>query len=109
MPGARAEAIRTFAAAVAKGEIVLDGSMALDELVSSLCSLRGLGPWTAHYLALRIGELDAIPEADLGLRRAIDPPAVVTPARVAERAEAWRPWRGHAAVRLWTADELLSA
>jgi AraC family transcriptional regulator of adaptative response / DNA-3-methyladenine glycosylase II len=105
MPTARVAAISTFAAAVAQGEVALDGSMGLDELVGALCALRGIGPWTAHYLALRIGELDAIPEADLGLRKAVDPPDLVSAARVAERAEAWRPWRGHAAIRLWSADD----
>ncbi len=32
----------------------------------------GLGPWTAHYLALRMGEPDAFPSSDLGLRRSLE-------------------------------------
>lgn len=101
MPGERAEAIRAFAAAVDSGEVVLDGSVGLDELIASICRIRGLGPWTASYIALRMGESDAFPAADLGLRRAVRPAAPLTTAELAARAEAWRPWRGQAAVRLW--------
>ena len=37
-----------------------------------MCQLRGLGPWTAHYLALRVGDPDAFPASDLGLRRSLE-------------------------------------
>lgn len=105
MPGARADAIRAFAAAVDSGEVVLDGSVGLDDLIASICRIRGLGPWTASYIALRMGESDAFPAADLGLRRAVRPAAPLTTAELAARAEAWRPWRGQAAVRLWLSGE----
>lgn len=104
MPGARAEAIRAFAAAVHRGDIALDGSVPLDELIASICRVRGLGPWTASYIALRMGESDAFPAADLGLRRAVDPVSPPTTAELAARAETWRPWRGQAALRLWLSD-----
>jgi AraC family transcriptional regulator of adaptative response / DNA-3-methyladenine glycosylase II len=98
----RAAAIRAFAAAVAAGDVPLDGSLALDDLVDAIVAVPGLGPWTAHYVALRLGERDAFPATDLGLVRALarldgDGPAL------AERAEAWRPWRALAAVHLWVA------
>jgi 3-methyladenine DNA glycosylase/8-oxoguanine DNA glycosylase len=105
MPGARAEAIRAFAAAVHRREIALDGSVPLDELIASICRVRGLGPWTASYIALRMGESDAFPAADLGLRRAVDPLSPPSTAELAARAEAWRPWRGQAALRLWLSEE----
>lgn len=101
MPGARADAIRAFAAAVACGDVTLDCSVPLDDFVASICRIRGLGPWTASYIALRMGESDAFPAADLGLRRAVRPAAPLTTNELAARAEAWRPWRGQAAVRLW--------
>lgn len=104
MPGARVAAVQAFAAAVDKGEVVLDGSVPLDELVADICAVRGLGPWTASYIALRLGESDAFPAADLGLRRAVRPEAPLTTAELAERAEAWRPYRAQAAVRLWLSD-----
>jgi AraC family transcriptional regulator, regulatory protein of adaptative response / DNA-3-methyladenine glycosylase II len=105
MPGARAEAVRTFAAAVVDGDIRLDRSVDLDALVASISARPGLGPWTAEYIALRLGEPDAFPTGDLGLRRAVgNGSGPVTARALAARAEPWRPWRALAAVHLWSAD-----
>ena len=99
LPGARQRSVRAFAAAVAAGAVRLDGSAPLDELVASIVALPGSGPWTAHYLALRLGEPDAFPATDLGLRRATG----LTAGELERRPEAWRPWRALAAVHLWAA------
>ena len=105
MPGARASAIKAFAAAVDKGDVALDGRLPLDDLVAAICAVPGLGPWTASYIALRLGEPDAFPAADLGLRRAANPGAdPLTTSDLAARAEAWRPHRGAAALRLWLSE-----
>lgn len=102
MPAARARAVTAFAAAAAAGDVRLDGALDLDDLLGSLMTLPGIGPWTAHYLALRLGERDAFPSGDLGLRRALAVDGELpTEAAVAARAEAWRPWRAYAAVHLW--------
>ena len=102
---ARANAIRLFARAVAADALVLDGSVSLDRLVSSITALDGLGPWTANYLALRLGEPDACPTSDLALRRAL-PRNAPTAAALGTLAERWRPWRALAATHLWIADGL---
>ena len=98
LTGARQEAIRCFAAAVDDGELPLDRSLPLDRFVADVASLPGLGPWTAQYLALRMGEPDAFPAGDLALRRAA---GVATAAELSARAERWRPYRATAAVHLW--------
>jgi AraC family transcriptional regulator of adaptative response / DNA-3-methyladenine glycosylase II len=97
---ARAAAVRAFARAVADDTLPLDGSIALDEFVASLTALDGIGPWTAQYVALRLGEPDAFPATDLGLRRALPAQA----SGLGELAERWRPWRALAATHLWLAD-----
>ncbi len=106
LTGARIQAIRGLAAAVAEGRVRLDRSVPLDELVASITALPGLGPWTAHYVGLRLGESDALPASDLGLRRALANgnacAGLPTAEEVAARAEAWRPWRALAAVHLWS-------
>jgi AraC family transcriptional regulator, regulatory protein of adaptative response / DNA-3-methyladenine glycosylase II len=104
---ARAAAINAFARAVAEGTVQLDGSSPLDPLTASIAALPGLGPWTAHYLALRLGESDAFPATDVGIRRALGGPdgRPATAREAEERARAWRPWRAHAAVHLWFADQ----
>jgi AraC family transcriptional regulator of adaptative response / DNA-3-methyladenine glycosylase II len=104
LPRARAEALRRLARTVADGTTVLDAARPLDELVGGLCELPGVGPWTAHYVALRgLGVPDAFPAGDLGLRRALRGKSGALPsaAEVAARAEAWRPWRGYGALLLW--------
>ncbi|HET6953550.1 MAG TPA: hypothetical protein VFI47_24445, partial [Acidimicrobiales bacterium] len=115
--GARIAAIRGFAAAVAGGAVRLDGSVGLDDLTASIVAVRGLGPWTAGYIALRLGERDAFPATDLGLIRAAAALAGAAGAvgsdgtagsdgRVAlgRWSDGWRPWRALAAVHLWRAD-----
>jgi AraC family transcriptional regulator of adaptative response / DNA-3-methyladenine glycosylase II len=90
----RAAAIRAFARAVADDTIRLDRSVGLDQLTAAITAIDGLGPWTAQYVALRLGEPDAYPAGDLGLPRRGDP----------SFAERWRPWRALAATHLWFAD-----
>jgi AraC family transcriptional regulator of adaptative response / DNA-3-methyladenine glycosylase II len=102
----RARAVGAFAAAVAADRVRLDSSVPLDELVGAIAGVPGVGPWTAQYIALRMGQPDALPASDLGLRRALADPAAGSPlpsaADVSARARAWRPWRALAAVHLWT-------
>ena len=101
---ARSEALGALARAVASGALDLEGGQAPDEVREQLLALPGIGPWTAEYVALRaLGEPDAFPASDLGLRRALGPvgrPLAV--AELEERAKAWQPWRGYAAVLLWS-------
>ncbi|MGC8474659.1 MAG: DNA-3-methyladenine glycosylase 2, partial [Candidatus Dormibacteria bacterium] len=105
MPAARVAAVQKFAAAVAGHRLHLERRAPLDELVDEITRVPGLGPWTAHYLALRLGEPDAFPASDLGLRRALGSPGgePARPAEVEQRAGAWRPYRAWAAIHLWSA------
>ena len=102
---ARAAALRAFADAVTAGAVALEGTASLDQLVGSLTQVPGLGPWTAQYIALRLGEPDAFPATDLGVRRALAGQLgrPVSHATVREISAAWQPWRGLAAVHLWLA------
>jgi 3-methyladenine DNA glycosylase/8-oxoguanine DNA glycosylase len=102
---ARARAIELFARAVAGDTVRLDRSIGLDRLIASITALDGLGPWTAHYLALRLGEPDACPTTDLGLRRSLPRHAPHAAAPLDDLAERWRPWRALAATHLWIADQ----
>jgi AraC family transcriptional regulator of adaptative response / DNA-3-methyladenine glycosylase II len=97
---AREKAIRLFAGAVAEDAIPLDRSISLDQLIASITAVDGLGAWTAHYLALRLGEPDACPTTDLALQRSL-PHGTHPAATLDELAERWRPWRALAATHLW--------
>ena len=111
LTGARIAAIRNFARAVAGGQIRLDRSRPLGEQLASLVEVPGLGPWTANYVALRMGEEDAFPATDLGLRRGVEALTGSTSSDrdIGEVAERWRPWRAHAAIHLWSIPRIATA
>jgi AraC family transcriptional regulator of adaptative response / DNA-3-methyladenine glycosylase II len=90
----RAETIRGLACAVARGELVFDGSLDLELFEEKITALPGIGPWTAQYIAMRLGEPDAFPGGDLYLRDAV------------RDADAWRPWRAYAAMYWWKMSHL---
>ncbi len=104
LPAARARAIATLAEAVAEGHLVLAPHADPEQMRTSLLALPGVGPWTAAYVALRaLGDPDAFPASDLGLRRGLaEAGTLPSAAQLEARAEAWRPWRGYAALALWT-------
>lgn len=104
LTGSRQKAIHGFSEAVLLGEIPIDGSAGLSELVTAITSISGVGPWTANYVALRMGEPDAFPDADLGLQRAYDRIIAGSASSMAAAADAWRPWRALAATHLWVGD-----
>jgi AraC family transcriptional regulator of adaptative response / DNA-3-methyladenine glycosylase II len=107
LTSARARAVNAFARAVRDHEIDLDGSRTLEELVASMIVTAGVGLWTANYLALRLGEPDAFPATDLGIRRALALATAhsVSGRRAEELAESWRPHRAHVAAHLWLSQE----
>jgi len=101
---ARAAALRSFAGVVASGELDLGAFTGLDDAVARLTRLPGIGDWTAQYLAMRaLGEPDAFPAGDLGVRQALARGSKLPSERdVRARAERWRPWRAYAVIALWT-------
>lgn len=94
----RAQTIRDVAKLFAETPDLLSGAWATSDALTRLSNVRGIGPWTLAYIALRgAGDPDSFPQGDLGLRQAMD-------GNDSDEATAvWRPWRGYAAIRLWTA------
>jgi 3-methyladenine DNA glycosylase/8-oxoguanine DNA glycosylase len=84
--------------------VPLDRSAPLERLVDAITAIRGLGSWTAHYIALRLGERDAFPADDLGLRRALKHLRPQGTPSLDELAPHWSPWRATAASQLWHAQ-----
>ena len=99
MPEARWNCIRGLARAVARGEVTFRRGATLDESIAGLTALPGIGPWTAHYIAMRaLREPDAFPHTDLGVRKAA---GMIGDRELLTRAEAWRPFRAYATMLLW--------
>ena len=103
IPTKRAETIAGLARAALAEPALFEGGLPLEELVARLDALPGIGPWTAHYIAMRaLREPDAFPSGDLGLRKAMATAAGLPSFKEMDaRAEAWRPWRAYAALHLW--------
>jgi AraC family transcriptional regulator, regulatory protein of adaptative response / DNA-3-methyladenine glycosylase II len=103
VPSARRETLRGLACAVAGGGIVLDPGSEREEVQRRLLELRGIGPWTASYIAMRaLRDPDAFLPSDLGVRKAISRLGHADDrGSVATLAERWRPWRAYATQHLW--------
>ena len=103
MPRSRAAAIAAVARAVSTGEVDL-ATQDTGTLVAQLTRIRGVGAWTAQYVAMRaINDPDAFLHTDLVLRRvAARRLSLATDQALLARAEAWRPWRAYAGMYLWS-------
>ncbi|MFY2558227.1 AlkA N-terminal domain-containing protein [Corallococcus terminator] len=107
MPSARKASLKALAEAALADPLLFHPFGTVEEGITRLRSIRGVGEWTAQYIALRaLRETDAFPASDVALLRsaATDAGARPTPEDLLQRAEPWRPWRAYAAQHLWAAD-----
>ncbi len=112
LSGAKAAAIVDLARHVADGTLELDrlGRLDDDRVEAQLTQVRGIGPWTADmFLIFALGRLDVWPTGDYGVRAGYgiafglaEPP---TAGELAERGDAFRPYRSVAAWYCWRALE----
>ncbi len=100
LPRVRARAIRSLAKAVVSDRGTFSGTE--EDTLESLVRIRGIGEWTAQYIAMRaLRQPDAFPVNDLVLLRSAGQGRALTAAALRKRAEQWRPWRAYAALLLW--------
>ncbi len=107
MPKARKLALAALAEAALADPLLFHPLGTVEETVTRLRAIRGVGEWTAQYIALRaVRETDAFPAGDIGLLRGAAAHDGIRPgpAELTRRAEPWRPWRAYAAQHLWAAD-----
>lgn len=103
LTGGRISTLKSLAATVASGALDFSPRETLEAKIAELTALPGIGEWTAHYVALRaLGEPDAFPASDLGLRKAAGNGTPIETGELETMAQDWRPWRGYAALALWT-------
>ena len=103
MPRARGTALIDACAKIADGSLVLDAGSDRAEAVAALQTVKGIGPWTAGYVAMRaLGDPDVFLPTDLGVQHALASlGGDSTPRGASDYAEAWRPWRTYALHHLW--------
>jgi AraC family transcriptional regulator of adaptative response / DNA-3-methyladenine glycosylase II len=106
MPVARQTSLKALADAAVADPNLFRAFGTIEDAIARLRTIRGVGEWTAQYIALRaLREMDAFPASDIGLLRgaALIDGARSTSASLLSRAEVWRPWRAYAAQHLWAA------
>jgi AraC family transcriptional regulator of adaptative response / DNA-3-methyladenine glycosylase II len=99
---ARAQSLIALAKAHASGDVSLDRGTHHhpDDSISRLAELPGIGPWTAHYIAMRAMRWpDAFPKEDVAVRKNL---GGVTPKEAEALSQAWRPWRSYAVMHVWS-------
>ena len=95
----RVRALQALACEVAAGKLPLYRGAPLESTLDALRALPGIGDWTAQLIAMRaLAWPDAFPATDIGLLNALGTRDVAATTRA---AEAWRPWRAYAVIRLW--------
>ncbi len=110
-------ALRDLARREAAGEIPdlrRMSTMHQDAIVEAIVPIRGIGRWTVEMMLMfRLGRPDVLPVDDLGIRKgaqAVDKlEAMPTPKALAERGEAWAPYRSYASFYLWRIADAVTA
>jgi DNA-3-methyladenine glycosylase II len=98
---------RSLAELVLSGELKLDSLPQDDEAaVALLTKIKGIGRWSAEiYLLFAEGRPDVWPAGDLAVQveigRLFNLPERPSEKTIRELAEAWRPYRGAAAILAW--------
>lgn len=91
----RKETIREISRRVLSGELSLSEAQSPALLRRQLLAIKGIGPWTAEYIALRaLGDPDAFPEKDLVIGRILEQLPELRTAPLS-------PWRSYATLLLW--------
>jgi AraC family transcriptional regulator of adaptative response / DNA-3-methyladenine glycosylase II len=105
MPATRRRTLDGLIEALRSQRLSLDPGSDRGEALSVLSTLPGFGPWTTQVIAMRaLGDPDAFPATDLGVRRAAEALGLpASPVALTARAERWRPWRAYAVQYLWSA------
>jgi AraC family transcriptional regulator of adaptative response / DNA-3-methyladenine glycosylase II len=98
---ARARSIIALARAQQDEALCLDGAARHnpEDSIRRLADLPGIGPWTAHYIAMRaLRWPDAFPKEDIAVRNNL---GGVSASEADALSQQWRPWRSYAVMHIW--------
>lgn len=104
----RSRSIIALAQAQLSGKLALDGGILYkpEDAIQRLTELPGIGPWTAHYIAMRaLSWPDAFPKEDIAIRNAL---GGVTAKQAEELSRTWQPWRSYAVMHLWRGGNIVT-
>lgn len=95
----RAASIIALAQAFHTGALALEPGANPTTTIEKLVQLPGIGPWTAHYIAMRaLRWPDAFPKEDIAVRNKL---GGVSAKQAEALSQAWRPWRSYAVLHVW--------
>jgi AraC family transcriptional regulator of adaptative response / DNA-3-methyladenine glycosylase II len=95
----RAACILAMAEAFRSDTLKFDPGAHPETTIAQLVTLPGIGPWTAHYIAMRaLRWPDAFPKEDIAVRNIL---GGISAKRAEEMSQAWRPWRSYAVMHVW--------
>jgi DNA-3-methyladenine glycosylase II len=114
LSGNKVRSLRDLATKVLDGTVVLEprrlARRSDDEVIASLSTVRGIGPWTAQmFLMFRLRRLDVWPVGDLGVRQGYGLAWKIpmpTARELEPLGEPYRPYRTVLAWCCWRAAEL---
>lgn len=96
---ARAKSLIALAQVCASSLLTLEPGMHPEKAVAQLDALPGIGPWTAHYIAMRaLRWPDGFPKEDIAIRNNL---GGVSAKEADAMSQAWRPWRSYAVLHIW--------
>lgn len=102
-PAARISSFIGVIDKLAEGELEVGVADDPEELRERLVALRGVGPWTAGYVAMRVlSAPDILPPGDVALRTGARNLGITEP--VESYASALSPWRSYASLHFWNAS-----
>ncbi|MDL5052001.1 AlkA N-terminal domain-containing protein [Oscillatoria laete-virens NRMC-F 0139] len=97
---ARSNCMIALARAVRSGALKFETGSDPALAIQQLIELPGIGPWTAHYIAMRaLRWPDAFPKEDIAVRKKL---GGLSSKQAEARSQLWRPWRSYAVLHLWT-------
>ncbi len=105
VPRARQRCLTVLASRVSSGTIELGPGADWERARHQLSAIEGIGEWTCEMIAMRgLGDPDAFPRSDLGVRTSASQLALpATAVALSRHARRWRPWRSYAVQYLWSA------
>jgi AraC family transcriptional regulator, regulatory protein of adaptative response / DNA-3-methyladenine glycosylase II len=96
---ARTKCLIALSQGVASGALELRSGLHPEKTIGTLMKLPGIGPWTAHYIAMRaLHWPDAFPRDDIAVRNNL---GKLSWKQIEAISEAWRPWRSYAVLHIW--------
>ena len=103
IPRTKQATLKTVTQAILDERVKLTTHQRFETFRENFLSLKGIGEWTVHYVAMRgLGMVDSFPAGDLGVIKALtNHGKAPSKKEITEMAEKWRPYRAYAALCLW--------